>query len=113
MTIIIKGSSTPCTPEKTYEATADASLPTTFIDGTYRSGPDESVLIVAASTAAAAELQPESHQKVEIFIRYIETTLVIRRVGKYLAFSARLPEELVESSLQSEDYLQLLSLIHI
>lgn len=107
VTIIIKGSSTPCTPEKTYEATADASLPTTFIDGTYRSGPDESVLIVAASTAAAAELQPESHQKVEIFIRYIETTLVIRRVGKYLAFSARLPEELVESSLQSEDYLQL------
>lgn len=87
VTIIIKGRSTPCTPEKTYEATADLPLPTTFIDGSYRSGPEESVVI--ASSAGA-------HERVEIYLRYIETTLLVRRVGKYLAFSAKLPEEVAD-----------------
>jgi len=99
VTIIIKGRSTPCTTEKTYEAVADAPLPSTFIDGSYRSGPDESVII--ASSAGVNE-------RVEIFLRYVATTLVVRRVGKHLAFSAKLPEELVENSLQQDvDSLQL------
>lgn len=102
VTIIIKSSSTPCTQEKTYEATADVPLPSTFIDGTYRSGADGSVII-----AAGVESQPGGHQRVEIYIRYIETTLLVRRVGKYLAFSAKLPEELVDSSLQNTEDLQL------
>ncbi|KAG8318158.1 hypothetical protein J6590_010034 [Homalodisca vitripennis] len=102
VTIIIKGRSTPCTTEKTYEATADAPLPSTFIDGSYRSGPEDGVVI-----AAGAEVHPGGHQRVEIYLRYIETTLLVRRVGKYLAFSAKLPEELVESSMQDDDNLQL------
>ncbi|XP_075215506.1 repulsive guidance molecule A-like [Lycorma delicatula] len=69
VTVIVKGRNTPCTTEKTYEATADSPLPATFIDGTYIS---DSILI-----AASAETQPE---RVEIYIRYIETTIVIRRV---------------------------------
>ncbi|XP_054278136.1 repulsive guidance molecule A-like [Macrosteles quadrilineatus] len=93
VTIIIKGRSTPCTSEKTYEAVADAPLPTTFIDGSYRSGPDESVVIAASNGAS---------ERVEIFLRYVDTTLVVRRVGKHLAFSAKLPEELVENSLQQD-----------
>lgn len=103
VTIIIKGRSTPCTGEKTYEATADAALPATFIDGSYRSGPDESVVI-----ATSVGSQPGVHERVEIYLRYIETTLLVRRVGKYLAFSAKLPEELVANSVsQDGDDLQL------
>lgn len=102
VTIIIKGRSTPCTGEKTYEATADAPLPATFIDGSYRSGPDESVVI-----ASSVGTQPGVHERVEIYLRYIETTLLVRRVGKYLAFSAKLPEELVMNSVQDNDDLQL------
>lgn len=103
VTIIIKGRSTPCTGEKTYEATADAPLPATFIDGSYRSGPDESVVI-----ATSVGSQPGVHERVEIYLRYIETTLLVRRVGKYLAFSAKLPEELVVNSVsQDSDDLQL------
>lgn len=88
MTIIIKSRTTPCTTEKTYEAIADADLPTTFIDGSYRSGPEESVVI--ASTSGGSE-------RVEIYLRYIETTLLVRRVGKYLAFSAKLPVDVADS----------------
>uniref|UniRef100_A0A1B6MUM0 Repulsive guidance molecule N-terminal domain-containing protein n=1 Tax=Graphocephala atropunctata TaxID=36148 RepID=A0A1B6MUM0_9HEMI len=102
VTIIIKGRSTPCTTEKTYEASADAPLPSTFIDGSYRSGPEDGVVI-----AAGAETHPGGHQRVEIYLRYIETTLLVRRVGKYLAFSAKLPEELVENSMKDDDNLQL------
>jgi len=99
VTIIIKGRSTPCTTEKTYEATADMPLPGTFIDGTYRSGPDESVVLAASGVGES------QHERVEIYLRYVETTLVVRRVGKYLAFSARLPEELVDRT--EADSLQL------
>ena len=34
----------------------------------------------------------------EIQIKYVATRLVVRRIGKYLAFSARLPEEVIRSS---------------
>lgn len=87
VTVIIRGRSTPCADEKTYEATSDAPLPATFIDGTQRSGPDESVVLTMCE-----------QQRIEIYVRYIETTLIVRQAGSYLAFSARMPEELVSFS---------------
>ncbi|XP_069683267.1 repulsive guidance molecule B-like isoform X3 [Periplaneta americana] len=84
VTIIIRGRSTQCAQEKTYEATSDAPLPAMFIDGTQRSGPDESVVLTVYES-----------QRIEIYVRYIETTLIVRQAGSYLAFSVRMPEELV------------------
>ncbi|PSN35003.1 hypothetical protein C0J52_21684 [Blattella germanica] len=95
VTIIIRGSIlSPCSGEKTYEATSDAPLPVMFIDGTQRSGAGDGVLLTVFDP-----------QRVEIYIRYIETTLIVRKAGTYLAFSARMPEELVKfNSGASGDY---------
>jgi len=87
VTIVIRGHSTSCADKKTYEATSDAPLPAMFIDGTQRSGLDESVVLTVYE-----------QQRVEIYVRYIETTLIVRQAGRYLAFSARMPEELVNFS---------------
>ena len=95
VTVLVKSSSTPCTPQKTYEATADAPLADTFIDGTNKSGPGEAVVIRHQETAYGAS--------VEIYIRYIETTVIVRKVGRYLAFSTRMPEELVSWRSSGED----------
>ncbi|XP_022189988.1 RGM domain family member B isoform X2 [Nilaparvata lugens] len=96
VTVIIKGRSTPCTVERTYEATADLPLPASFIDGTYKTDH----ISINASTENNSE-------KVEIYIRYIETTVVIRRVKRYLAFSAKLPADLIEPLMQDDSNLQL------
>lgn len=96
VTVIIKGRSTPCTVERTYEATADLPLPASFIDGTYRSDH----ISINASTENNSE-------KVEIYIKYIEATVVIRRVKKYLAFSAKLPADLIEPLMRDDSNLQL------
>jgi RGM family protein len=58
-----------------------------FIDGTQRSGVDESVVLTVYE-----------QQRVEIYVRYIETNLIVRQAGRYLAVSARMPEELVNLS---------------
>lgn len=87
VTIVIRGNNTPCADIKTYEATSDAPLPAMFIDGTQRSGLDESVVLTVYE-----------QQRVEIYVRYIETNLIVRQAGRYLAFSARMPEELVSFS---------------
>lgn len=97
ITIIIKGGSTPCTSEKTYEATSESpSLPSSFTDDTSGS---ESVVLTRSLDDPSS---PTGHQRVEIYIRYIETTLVIRRAGKYLAFSAKIPQEITKYSINSE-----------
>jgi RGM family protein len=87
VTIVIRGHNTPCADKKTYQATSDAPLSATFIDGTQRSGHDGSVVLTVYE-----------QQRVEIYVRYIETTLIVRQAGRYLAFSARMPEELVSFS---------------
>ncbi|KAK6617313.1 hypothetical protein RUM44_005644 [Polyplax serrata] len=94
VTVIIKGRGTFCTQEKTYEAQADQPLQASFVDGTHMSGPNASVVL-------KLEEIDKNHQVVEIYLKYIETTLVIRQVGKYLAFAARLPEEV--ALLDGED----------
>lgn len=92
VTIIIRGrNSSPCAHEKTYQATSDGPLPTTFIDGTQRSGgPEESIVLTAHDS-----------QHVEIYLRYIDSTLIVRQAGSYLAFSARMPDDLLR--LPGED----------
>lgn len=91
VTVIIRGRSTPCAEEKTYEASSDAPLPAMFIDGTQRSGPDESVILTVYE-----------QQRIEIYVRYIETTLIVRQAGRYLAFSARMPEELLSFGVDGD-----------
>lgn len=81
VTIIVKGHS-PCSQEKTYEAQTD-NLPATFIDGTQSSGSGQSVRI--------REREPGRH--VEIIIKYIATTVVLRQVGRYITFVIRAPRD--------------------
>lgn len=89
--MVVKGSSTPCTLEKRYSADSQYPLPSTFDDGTDRPGADETVSLHFRQNG-------ENRETVEIFVKYIATRLVIRRVGRYLAFSARLPEEVLQTS---------------
>ncbi|XP_008471887.1 RGM domain family member B [Diaphorina citri] len=106
VTVIIKGRSTPCTNEKTYEAQADSPLPLSFINSGVNSHSKN-----ADNVVLKVESDPSGHhERAEIFIKYIETTIVVRRVGKYLAVSAKLPEELVEPSIQDPNTLQLCTL---
>uniref|UniRef100_A0A8D8YBE5 RGM domain family member B n=2 Tax=Cacopsylla melanoneura TaxID=428564 RepID=A0A8D8YBE5_9HEMI len=106
VTVLIKGRSTPCTSERTYEAQADSPLPLSFINSgsTGLSNTAENVVLTVESDPSG------NHERAEIFIRYIETTIIVRRVGKYLAVSAKLPEELVEPSIQDPNTLQLCTL---
>jgi len=72
--VIIKGRGTQCTTEKTYEATADQPLPTTFSDGSRTSGHNDHVVL----TKEELDL---GHQTVEIRLNYIKTTLIVRQVS--------------------------------
>lgn len=96
MTVVVKSSSTPCTLEKRYSADSQYPLPSTFDDGTDRPGADETVSLHFRDHGGERET-------VEIFVKYIATRLLIRRVGRYLAFSARLPEEVFETSRTYDD----------
>lgn len=90
VTIIIKGHS-PCSYEKTYEAQTD-NLPATFIDGTQSSGPSQSVRI--------REREPGRH--IEISIKYIATTIVLRQVGRYITFVVRAPKDVALRGSEQE-----------
>lgn len=93
--MIIKGRDTNCAPHKTYEAQVD-SLPSAFVDGTQGNGQERYVRI--------REKDPGRH--VEIHIKYIATTIVIRRVGNYLTVAIRMPKEVVQQGM-AEDGLDL------
>uniref|UniRef100_T1J6P9 Repulsive guidance molecule A n=1 Tax=Strigamia maritima TaxID=126957 RepID=T1J6P9_STRMM len=90
ITIIIK-EHTPCTQEKTYEAVTD-NLPGTFVDGTQGNRADNGVRI--------REKQPGRH--IEIIIKHIATTIVIRQVGHYLTFAVRMPRDVAYQGAKYE-----------
>lgn len=90
VTVIIKAHS-PCAQEKTYEAQTD-NLPATFVDGTQSSGHERSVKI--------RDREPGRH--VEIVIKYIATTIVIRQVGHYLTFAIRMPRDVATQGVNRE-----------
>lgn len=70
-----------------YQATAN-ELPATFDDGQTLFGLSDSVSI--------RELKANSH--IEIFIRYIDTTIVVRLQNRYFSVSLRMPEEIVNET---------------
>lgn len=81
----------------TYQAVTD-SLPQAFDDGRTHFGPDRSVQIT--------EVDPGKH--VEIYLRFIDTTLIVRQVGRYFTFAIKMPEDLVKHSAdQNPDGIQL------
>ena len=75
----------------TYQAQSD-HLPDVFDDGRAYFGKDRSVQIRAMS--------PGRH--VEIYLRYIDTTLIVRQIGHYFTFAAKMPEEIVNRSLEQD-----------
>ncbi|XP_046550232.1 repulsive guidance molecule A-like isoform X2 [Haliotis rubra] len=96
LTVIIK-KKPECTSDNflMYQAQTD-SLPGSFYDGKTHYGQHKSVELV--------EVDPFKH--VEIHIHYIETTLVLRQIGRYFTFAIRMPEEIANNSV-SFDNLQL------
>lgn len=70
-----------------YQA-ASNDLPATFDDGQTSFGRSDSVTI--------RELKPNRH--VEIYVRYIDTTIVVRLQNRYFAVSLRMPEEIVNDT---------------
>ena len=91
LTVVVKESECAGTHFVTYQAQTDA-LPGTFDDGRTQFGPEGSVSL--------QEIEPGRH--IEIRLRYVDTTLVIRQVGRYLTFSARMPELLVNESMTQD-----------
>ncbi|XP_076044473.1 repulsive guidance molecule A-like isoform X2 [Oratosquilla oratoria] len=80
----------PCSPERTYEASAE-SLPKAFVDGTTRTGLSKTDPIVYVE-----EVVSGSH--VVIHARHVNTTVTIRRVAGYLTVLAILPKELAQEA---------------
>ncbi|XP_026694294.2 repulsive guidance molecule A isoform X1 [Ciona intestinalis] len=81
ITVLIKASS-PCTEQKFYLAN-NSKLSPSFTDGTISSG-----------SVSVDEVIPGRH--VEIQVRFIGTTIIIRKVGSYLTFAIRMPHEFIE-----------------
>lgn len=76
----------------TYQAQSDSNvLPSTFDDGRTHYGASRSVELV--------EKDPGKH--IEIHIKYINTTILVRHIGSYLSFAISMPEELMNSTEQS------------
>lgn len=83
ITVLIKEHKN-CAEQRMYVATSD-QLPGAFVDGSSITG---SVFVV--------EVEQDRH--IEIHARYIATTIIIRRVARYLTFAIRLPNQLVSAS---------------
>ncbi|XP_043934265.1 repulsive guidance molecule A [Protopterus annectens] len=78
-----------CIENKVYQAETD-ELPAAFTDGS-RNGGDRH----GANSLKITEKVPGQH--IEIQAKYIGTTIVVRQVGRYLTFAARMPEEVVNA----------------
>jgi len=113
ITIIIKGGSD-CAPERTYEATVD-SVPASFVDGSQFGGPIPSGSVPTSFSASASleQLVPvriidkEPGRHVEIHARHLGAVLIVRQVGRYLTFSARLPRDIAQQGAGRSEGLQL------
>ena len=80
----------------TYQASTD-DLPGSFDDGRTHFGQERSVELI--------EEDPGKH--VEIYLRYIDTTLIVRQVGHYFTFAMKMPEEVVDHSMNNNNGIQL------
>ncbi|CAL9696361.1 unnamed protein product [Knipowitschia caucasica] len=77
-----------CTDQKVYQATTE-DLPLAFMDGS-RSGGDSLTIVEKGGSGVG--------RQVKIQARYMGTSLIIRRVGSYLTFAIRMPEDLLDFS---------------
>ncbi|XP_048734517.1 repulsive guidance molecule B-like isoform X1 [Ostrea edulis] len=75
----------------TYKAQTN-DLPGTFENGHSHAGPDESVAIRV--------MDPGKH--VEIYLRFIDTTIRVRQIGRYFTFAMKMPQEIVGQSLDDD-----------
>lgn len=79
-----------CTVQKVYQATTE-DLPLAFQDGTRTGGESGSLTIVERGGSGVG-------RQVKIQARYIGTSIIIRRVGSYLTFAIRMPEDTLDFS---------------
>lgn len=97
MTVVIKrNDNCGASDYVTYQASTD-NLPGSFDDGRTHFGQERSVQLV--------EEDPGKH--IEIYLRYIDTTLVVRQVGRYFTFAMKMPEEVVDHSTDNNNGIQL------
>lgn len=82
-----------CTDQKVYQATTE-DLPLAFQDGTRNGGQSSSLSITERGGSGVG-------RQVKILARYIGTSIIIRRVGSYLTFAIRMPEENLDYSEDS------------
>ncbi|XP_015827067.2 RGM domain family, member D isoform X2 [Nothobranchius furzeri] len=82
-----------CTEQKVYQATTE-DLPLAFQDGTRSGGESGSLAIFERGG-------PGVGRQVKIQARYIGTSIIIRRVGSYLTFAIRMPEDTLDLSEDS------------
>ncbi|KAM4738736.1 RGM domain family, member D [Anableps anableps] len=83
-----------CTEQKVYQATTE-DLPLAFQDGTRSGGESSSLTIMERGGSSGVGRQ------VKIQARYIGTSIIIRRVGSYLTFAIRMPEDTLDFSEDS------------
>ncbi|CAG5864833.1 unnamed protein product [Menidia menidia] len=88
-----------CTEQKVYQATTE-DLPLAFQDGTRRGGQSGSLTIAERGGGGAG-------RQVRIHARHIGTSIIIRRVGSYLTFAIRMPEDTLDFSEDGGGGLQL------
>ncbi|XP_057696206.1 RGM domain family, member D isoform X1 [Corythoichthys intestinalis] len=79
-----------CTDQKVYQATTD-DLPLAFQDGTRSGGESGSLTITERGGSGVG-------RQVKIQARYIGTSIIVRRVGSYLTFAIRMPEDMLDFS---------------
>jgi RGM family protein len=82
-----------------YQATTE-DLPSAFQDGTRSGGGGESGSLVIVERGGTG-------RQVKIQARYIGTSIIVRRVGRYLTFAIRMPEDLLDYSERDDGGLQL------
>ena len=88
ITVLIKKSKYGCAQQRVYQANV-SYVPTTFRDGTRETGPK--------SCRTRIDGEPYVNG-VRLYICYLNTTILIRKVGKYLTFNIRTPENYARQS---------------
>ncbi|XP_064184666.1 repulsive guidance molecule A-like [Anguilla rostrata] len=95
-----------CTEPKVYQATSE-DLPSVFLDGTRSGGEGGSLWIAERDGEGAAAAEQGGARRVRIEARYVGTSVVVRRVGRYLSIAVRTPEEVLGSPPEEGGGLQL------
>ncbi|KAG7258919.1 hypothetical protein CRUP_033388, partial [Coryphaenoides rupestris] len=84
-----------CADQKVYQATTE-DLPSAFQDGTRNGGGDSGSLSIVERGGGGGS----TGRQVKIQARHIGTSIIVRRVGRYLTFAIRMPEELLDYSAE-------------